>query len=397
VNSRRVIIVGGGIVGLATAYRLGEKFPGARITLLEKEAGLGRHQTGHNSGVLHCGLYYQPGSVKARLAVSGIRQMVEFCQENSIPHEVCGKLVVAANESELPRLRALHERGQVNGLEGLRWLTADEMREIEPHVGGVAALRVPQEGIADYPKVCEVLAARLSERGAVVVTGARVERLQRSGSGWQARTAKGDYESDFLINCAGLHCDRVAELAGERRELRILPFRGEYYKLKPARQHLVRHLIYPVPDPRFPFLGVHFTRLIQGGIEAGPNAVLASSREGYRKTDFNAADFLDALSYRGFWRFLRRYPSTAWFELRRSLSRNLFCQSLQRLVPEIQPDDLETGGSGVRAQAISPAGELVQEFCLVARPNALHVLNAPSPAATASLAIGAEIVSMLPN
>jgi L-2-hydroxyglutarate oxidase len=397
VNSRRVIIVGGGIVGLATAYRLGEKFPGARITLLEKEAGLGRHQTGHNSGVLHCGLYYQPGSVKARLAVSGIRQMVEFCQENSIPHEVCGKLVVAANESELPRLRALHARGQVNGLEGLRWLTADEMREIEPHVGGVAALRVPQEGIADYPKVCEVLAARLSERGAVVVTGARVERLQRSGSGWQARTAKGDYESDFLINCAGLHCDRVAELAGERRELRILPFRGEYYKLKPARQHLVRHLIYPVPDPRFPFLGVHFTRLIQGGIEAGPNAVLASSREGYRKTDFNAADFLDALSYRGFWRFLRRYPSTAWFELRRSLSRNLFCQSLQRLVPEIQPDDLETGGSGVRAQAISPAGELVQEFCLVARPNALHVLNAPSPAATASLAIGAEIVSMLPN
>jgi (S)-2-hydroxyglutarate dehydrogenase len=397
VNSRRVIIVGGGIVGLATAYRLGEKFPGARITLLEKEAGLGRHQTGHNSGVLHCGLYYQPGSVKARLAVSGIRQMVEFCQENSIPHEVCGKLVVAANESELPRLRALHERGQVNGLEGLRWLTADEMREIEPHVGGVAALRVPQEGIADYPKVCEVLAARLSERGAVVVTGARVERLQRSGSGWQARTAKGDYESDFLINCAGLHCDRVAELAGERRELRILPFRGEYYKLKPARQHLVRHLIYPVPDPRFPFLGVHFTRLIQGGIEAGPNAVLASSREGYRKTDFNAADFLDALSYRGFWRFLGRYPSTAWFELRRSLSRNLFCQSLQRLVPEIQPDDLETGGSGVRAQAISPAGELVQEFCLVTRPNALHVLNAPSPAATASLAIGAEIVSMLPN
>jgi len=397
VNSRRVLIVGGGIVGLATAYRLGEKFPGARITLLEKEAGLGRHQTGHNSGVLHCGLYYQPGSVKARLAVSGIRQMVAFCEENSIPHDVCGKLVVAANESELARLRALHERGQVNGLEGLRWLTRDEMREIEPHVGGVAALRVPQEGIADYPKVCEVLAARLSERGAVVVTGARVERLQRSGSGWRARTPKGDYESDFLINCAGLHCDRVAELAGERRELRILPFRGEYYKLKPARQHLVRHLIYPVPDPRFPFLGVHFTRLIHGGIEAGPNAVLASSREGYRKTDFNAADLFDALSYRGFWRFLRRYPSTAWFELRRSLSRNLFCQSLQRLVPEIQPDDLDTGGSGVRAQAISPAGELVQEFCLVARPNALHVLNAPSPAATASLAIGAEIVSMLPD
>lgn len=396
-NSRRVIIVGGGIVGLATAYRLGEKFPAAHITLLEKEAGLGRHQTGHNSGVLHCGLYYQPGSVKARLAVSGIRQMVAFCEENSIPHEVCGKLVVAADESEVPRLKALHERGRVNGLEGLRWLTRDQMSEIEPHVGGVAALRVPQEGIADYPRVCEVLAAKLSERNAVVVTGARVERLERHGSGWRAHTPKGDYEADFLINCAGLHCDRVAELAGERRELRILPFRGEYYKLKPARQHLVRHLIYPVPDPRFPFLGVHFTRLIHGGIEAGPNAVLATSREGYRKTDFNASDLFDALSYGGFWHFLRRYPSTAWFELRRSLSRNLFCRSLQRLVPEIQPGDLDTGGSGVRAQAISPAGELVQEFCLVTRPNALHVLNAPSPAATASLAIGAEIVSMLPE
>ncbi len=397
VNSRRFIIVGGGIVGLATAYRLTEKFPGARITLLEKEAMLGRHQTGHNSGVLHCGLYYQPGSVKARLAVSGIRQMIAFCQENSIPHEVCGKLVVAADESEVARLRTLHERGQVNGLEGLRWLTRDEMRDIEPHAGGVAALRVPQEGIADYPRVCEVLAAKLSERGAIVVTGARVERLQHSGNGWRAHTPKGDYEADFLINCAGLHCDRVAELAGEHRELRILPFRGEYYKLKPARQHLVRHLIYPVPDPRFPFLGVHFTRLIHGGIEAGPNAVLATSREGYRKADFNAADLFDALSYGGFWRFLRRYPSIAWFELRRSLSRNLFCRSLQRLVPEIQPDDLETGGSGVRAQAISPGGELVQEFSLVSRPNALHVLNAPSPAATASLAIGAEIVSMLPD
>jgi L-2-hydroxyglutarate oxidase len=396
-NSRRVIIVGGGIVGLATAYRLAEKFPTTRITLLEKEAALGQHQTGHNSGVLHCGLYYQPGSVKARLAVAGIRQMVAFCQENGIPHEVCGKLVVAAEESEVPRLRALEERGRINGLEGLRWLTAGEMREIEPHVGGVAALRVPQEGIVDYPRVCEELSARLSDRGVRIVTGAGVRRLLQTGGCWRAVTNGGEFEADFLINCAGLHCDRVAELAGERRDTRILPFRGEYYKLKPARQHLVRNLIYPVPDPRFPFLGVHFTRLIHGGIEAGPNAVLATSREGYRKTDFRAGDLFDALSYRGFWKFLRRYPSTAWFELRRSLSRTLFCRSLQRLVPEIQPDDLDTGGSGVRAQAISPAGELVQEFCLISRPNALHVLNAPSPAATASLAIGAEIVSMLPS
>jgi (S)-2-hydroxyglutarate dehydrogenase len=381
-------------VGLATAYRLGERFPGARITVLEKESEAGRHQTGHNSGVLHCGLYYKPGSVKARLAVSGIRQMVEFCQ-HAIPHEVCGKLVVATEESEVPRLRALEERGRANGLEGLCWLEPGQMREIEPHVGGVAALRVPQEGIVDYPAVCATLVSLLAARGTQVATGARVSRLERRGNGWLARTGGRDFEGDFLITCAGLHSDRVAEMAGERREVRILPFRGEYYKLKPERQSLVRHLIYPVPDPRFPFLGVHLTRLIHGGIEAGPNAVLAFAREGYRKTDFNARDLFDALSYGGFWRFLRNYPSTAWYEMRRSFSRELFCRALQRLVPEIRPDDLATGGSGVRAQAISPAGELVQDFSLIARPNALHVLNAPSPAATASLAIGAEIVGMV--
>lgn len=392
---RNFVIIGGGIVGLATAYRLGQRSPDAAVTVLEKEDAVGKHQTGNNSGVLHCGLYYKPGSVKARLAVNGIRQMVAFCQENAIPHDVCGKLVVAADENEVPRLRALEERGRTNGLEGLCRLTASEMREIEPHVGGVAGLRVPQEGIVDYPKVCTVLAGKLAERGARVITGARVECLRDAGNGWRAETGKDGFEADFLINCAGLHCDRVAELAGERREMRILPFRGEYYKLKPARQHLVRNLIYPVPDPRFPFLGVHLTRLIHGGIEAGPNAVLAGAREGYRKTDINPRDLFDALSYGGFWRFLGRYPSTAWFELWRSFSRDLFCRSIQRLLPELQPDDLETGGSGVRAQAISPAGELIQEFCLITRPNALHVLNAPSPAATASLAIGAEIVSMI--
>jgi len=394
VNSRNVIVIGGGIVGLATAYRLGERFPGARITLLEKESGVGRHQTGHNSGVLHCGLYYKPGSVKARLAVEGIRQMVEFCRENGVPHDVCGKLVVAADDSELDRLRALQERGTANGLEGLRWLGRDQMREIEPHVGGVAALRVPQEGIVDYPQVCETLVRKLAERGTKVATGARVTRLRQSGGGWIAETPTGEFAGDFVINCAGLYCDRVAELAGERRDMRILPFRGEYYKLRPERQQLVRHLIYPVPDPRFPFLGVHFTRLIHGGIEAGPNAVLAFAREGYTKTDFNAADLFDALSYGGFWRFLRKYPSMAWYELRRSFSRELFCRSLQRLVPEIRPDDLATGGSGVRAQAIAPEGEIVQDFRFIARPNALHVLNAPSPAATASLAIGSAVVEM---
>jgi L-2-hydroxyglutarate oxidase LhgO len=397
VNSKRIIIVGGGIVGLATAFRLGQRFPGARITVLEKEDQPGKHQSSHNSGVLHCGLYYKPGSVRARLAVTGIRQMVEFCQENAVPHDVCGKLVVAADESEVPRLKALQERGTANGLEGLRWLGRDEMHEIEPYAGGVAALRVPQEGICDYPRVCEILAAKLAASGAKVATSARVDRLDRTGGGWLARTTAGDFESDFLINCAGLHSDRVLQIAGERRELRVLPFRGEYYKIKPERQHLVRNLIYPVPDPRFPFLGVHFTRLIHGGVECGPNAVLALAREGYRKTDFNPADLFDVLTYAGFWRFLLRYRATAWYELRRSFSRELFGRSLERLLPEIQTSDLDTGGSGVRAQAISPEGEIYQDFCLVARPNALHVLSAPSPAATASLAIGNEIVTMVEN
>ncbi len=393
-NSHQVIIVGGGIVGLATAYRLGERFPGARITLLEKEDTVGRHQTGHNSGVLHCGLYYKPGSAKARLAVTGIRQMVAFCQENGIPHEICGKLVVAADDTEVTRLRDLHERGAANGLEGLRWMGPAEMREIEPHVGGVAALRVPQEGIVDYAKVCAALVGILRQRGAKVVTGARVTRIRSTNGTWIAETPVGEFAGDFLINCAGLHCDRVAELAGERREVRIVPFRGEYYQIRAERQSLVRHLIYPVPDPRFPFLGVHFTRLIHGGIEAGPNAVLAFAREGYRKTDFKPGDLFDALSYGGFWRFLRKYPSMAWYELRRSFSRELFCRSLQRLVPEIRPADLAPGGSGVRAQAIAPEGDPLQDFRFIPRKNALHVLNAPSPGATASLAIGTEIVAM---
>ena len=394
-NSKRVIIVGGGIVGLATAYRFGQRFPGARITVLEKEDQPGKHQSSHNSGVLHCGLYYKPGSVRARLAVTGIRQMVAFCQANAIPHEVCGKLVVAADESEIPRLKDLQERGRANGLKGLCWLGPDEMRDLEPHAGGVAALRVPEEGICDYPRVCETLATKLAASGAKVVTSARVERLDHAGSGWLARTTAGDFEGDFLLNCAGLHSDRVLQKAGERCDLRVLPFRGEYYKIKPERQHLVRNLIYPVPDPRFPFLGVHFTRLIRGGVECGPNAVLALAREGYRKTDVNATDLFDALTYAGFWRFLLRYRATAWYELRRSLSRKIFARSLQRLVPEIETSDLATGGSGVRAQAISPEGEIYQDFCLVARPNALHVLSAPSPAATASLAIGGEIVNMV--
>ena len=386
-------IVGGGIVGLATAFRLLQKHPDTKVTVLEKETAVGQHQTGHNSGVLHAGLYYKPGSVKARLAVRGIRQMLAFCQEHGVAHEQCGKLVVAADEEEVPRLQKLHERGQQNGLEGLRMLGREEMLEIVPHVGGVAALRVPQEGIVDYGQVCGALVSEIEARGGKVVTGAKVKAMNPSTGGWRLETASGDFEVAFAINCAGLQSDRVAAMAGSRREVRIIPFRGEYFKIRPERQSLVRNLIYPVPDPKFPFLGVHFTRLIHGGIEAGPNAVLACAREGYRKTDVNLYDLLDTFTYPGFWRFLFRYPRMCASELRRSLSRKLFCESLQRLVPEVRPDDLATGGAGVRAQAVEPSGNLVQDFRFVKGHNVLHVLNAPSPAATAALAIGEEILA----
>lgn len=391
-NQRRIVIVGGGIVGLAVAYKLGRRWPDAQVTLVEKEDAVGRHQTGNNSGVLHAGLYYKPGSAKARLAVSGIKQMAEFCRENRVPHEICGKLVVAADETELPRLHALLERGRQNRLLGVELLKAEAMREIEPHVGGVAALRVPEEGIVDYGRVCEALASKVVGQGGQVVTNARVAKLIPVSDGWRALTTAGEFSAHFLINCAGLHCDRVSELAGEKRSVRIVPFRGEYYKIRPERQHLVRHLIYPTPDPQFPFLGVHFTRLIHGGIEAGPNAVLAFAREGYRKTDINLLDLWDALTFSGLWRFVGKHKRMSWEEIRRSFSKKLFCASLRRLVPEIRENDLATGGAGVRAQAMSPDGELVHDFCLVQRPTALHVLNAPSPAATAALAIGDEIV-----
>ena len=394
-NSPKIIIIGGGIVGLGTALKLGVAFPRAAITVLEKEAQVGQHQTGNNSGVLHCGLYYRPGSVKARMAVQGVQEMVAFCRANGVPHEICGKLVVAVDAPEVERLRGLHERGRQNGLQGLQWLNGDEMRAIEPHVGGVAGLRVPQEGIVDYPAVCSALLSNIAEQGGKLLTQAKVTGLRATSSGWVAMTTAGDFEGEFLVNCAGLHCDRVSELAGERRRVRIVPFRGEYYRIKPTRQHLVKHLIYPVPDPQFPFLGVHFTRLIKGGVEAGPNAVLAFKREGYKKTDFSPADLYDALSFVGLWRFLGRHQRMCWEEMKRSFSKELFCQSLQRLVPAICAEDLEPGGAGVRAQALDPDGTLVQDFSFVRGRKALHVLNAPSPAATAALTIGGEIAAQL--
>ncbi|MGA7887457.1 MAG: L-2-hydroxyglutarate oxidase [Acidobacteriaceae bacterium] len=390
----KVAVIGGGIVGLATAHQLLQRYPAVELLLLEKEAGPGRHQSGHNSGVLHAGLSYKPGSVKARLAVEGLRRMVEFCSEHQIPHDQCGKIVVATNEEEIPRLRALLARGKANGLEGLELLRGEQIRDIEPHAAGIEAVRVPQEGIVDYPAVCEAMAKDIGARGGEVRFSSKVTGL-RKGPRWTILTRAGDYEADFLINCAGLQCDRVSRMAGNRDTTRIVPFRGEYCQLRPERQFLVRNLIYPVPDPGLPFLGVHCTRMIHGGIEVGPNAVLALAREGYRRTDFSLRDTVETLTYRGFWRFFLRHPRLCWDELKPSLSRELFVRSLQRLVPELRSDDLTPGGSGVRAQALSPQGDLVQDFCFVRQPAALQVLNAPSPAATASLAIADHIVDQL--
>ena len=388
------LIIGGGIVGLATARQLLLKHPGTKVTVLEKEQAPGMHQTGHNSGVLHCGLYYTPGSLKAKLAVEGIRKMSEFCVKHDVPHEICGKLVVATDETEVARMNHLYERGSANGLKGLKKLCREEMLEIEPQIGGIAALKVPQEGIVNYEAVVCALVKEIESLGGQVITKAKVTGLIE-GNQWTAETLAGDFDAEWIINCAGLYSDRVSQLTGQKRDLRIVPFRGEYYKLKEESQHLVNHLIYPVPNPEFPFLGVHFTRLIDGGIEAGPNAVLAFAREGYRKTTINLYDLFDAITYPGLWRFAVKYPKMCLHELRGSFSKNYFCKQLQKLIPAVKPDDLITGGAGVRAQAMSPEGGLVQDFHFARGNKALHVLNAPSPAATASLAIGSEIVNQL--
>ena len=387
-----VIIVGGGIVGLATAHRLLAARPQTKLLLLEKEPHLAAHQTGNNSGVLHSGLYYKPGSAKARLAVQGLQQMVAFCHEHGVAHEQCGKIVVATDESELPRLENLWQRGQANGLQGLRKLTAEQIRELEPHAAGIAAIHVPQEGIVDYPAVCETLGGLIRKNGGDIRLDTRVLKLISRPDGWTLETSAGSFSARFVITCGGLHSDRLVKASGQTPSAKIIPFRGEYYKIKKERQNLVRNLIYPVPDPKFPFLGVHFTRLIHGGIEAGPNAVLAFAREGYRWSDVNPRDLAESLCFPGLWKFLAHYPSMCGYEIRRSLSRAEFCRSLQKLVPEIRREDLETGGAGVRAQAMLPDGKLVEDFHFEEGRGILHVVNAPSPAATAALAIGAQIL-----
>lgn len=389
---KSVLVVGGGAVGLASALRIQERFPSATVTLLEKEPLVAQHQTGNNSGVLHCGLAYRPGSKKAELAVRGIRQMIEFCVRHGVRHDVCGKLVVASRDEQIPRLHDLLARGQANGVGGLKLLSQGEMAGIEPHARGVAALRVPEEGIVDYPGVCHAMAAEIERRGGKVVCRAEARKLVRRGDAWVAETPAGTFEAQALVTCAGLQADRVARLAGENPATVIVPFRGDYYKLKPERESLVRNLIYPVADPKFPFLGVHFTRMIAGGIEAGPNAVLALKREGYDRTSFNFRDAVDALAFPGLWRFLSRHAAMCTHELRRAFSQRMFCEALQNLVPEVQASDIVPAGAGVRAQAMRADGNLVDDFDFLTRRATVHVLNAPSPAATAALAIG-EVVS----
>jgi (S)-2-hydroxyglutarate dehydrogenase len=391
----RYAIIGGGIVGLATARHLATTQPGAQITVLEKESGWGAHQTGHNSGVIHAGVYYKPGSLKARLCFAGSRSMVDFCREYGIPVEVCGKLIVATDAAELPRLHALHERAVANGLR-VRLCTPAEAAELEPAVACVEALHVESTGIVDFGQVCARLATLVADAGGELRTGTRVVSIAASGSEIVIGTAAGaEIRADALVNCAGLHADRIARLAGIRPPARIVPFRGEYYELVPERRDLVRGLIYPVPDPQFPFLGVHLTRMIDGSVHAGPNAVLALAREGYRWRDVRVRDALDALTYPGLLRLGRRHWRYGLGEVRRSLSKRRFADSLARLVPALTVDDLVPAGAGVRAQAVLPSGDLVDDFLIVTRPGQVHVLNAPSPAATSSLEIAKHIAAEL--
>ena len=389
-----IAVIGGGIVGLATANALLDARPGARLTVLEAEDRFAAHQTGHNSGVIHSGLYYKPGSMKARYCVEGREAMYRFCEQHSIAHERCGKIVVATDESEFPRLQELYNRGEANGLKGIRWLTAEEIRQYEPHASGLRGLHVPETGIVDYKAVAGRLARLAQDRGCTMKVASRVVGFRNVAGRMVLQTPADEIQCKALVNCGGLQSDRVARLCGVDPGVRIVPFRGEYYELIASRQFLVKNLIYPVPDPTFPFLGVHFTRMVGGGVEAGPNAVLAFKREGYRKTDFKIKDMTDTLGYGGFWKMAGRCWKTGVGEMWRSFSKHAFVKALQRLLPELRDEDVKPGGSGVRAQAMDPSGKLLDDFHVVRAPRMIHVLNAPSPAATSSLRIGKAIAEM---
>lgn len=391
-----VCVIGGGIVGLSTALKTLEKMPSLRICLLEKEAGLALHQTGNNSGVIHSGIYYKPGSRKALNCLSGYKYLLNFCDEHSIPYNLCGKLIVAVDESELPALENLYTRGLENGLTQITKIAKEEISEYEPHTTGVAALHLPYTGIIHYRDVCLKIAEILKNKyGAEIQTSTRVTGISTRGKHSLVLTEKGDIEARLIINTAGLHSDRIAGMTVRDPGVRIIPFRGEYYKLRTESEYLVKGLIYPVPDPRFPFLGVHFTRLIHGGVEAGPNAVFALKREGYKKTDIFLPDVWSSLSWPGFQKVMMKYTKMGMNEYYRSFSKAAFTRALQRLIPEIEKDDLVPGGAGVRAQACDRDGNLLDDFLFAESEYAINVLNAPSPAATASLSIGEHIAEKI--
>ncbi|HEY9862479.1 MAG TPA: L-2-hydroxyglutarate oxidase [Candidatus Obscuribacterales bacterium] len=389
-------IIGGGIAGLSTGMALGQKYPDAKILVLEKESNWAFHQTGNNSGVIHSGIYYKPGSFKAKFCRDGSRSMVEFCQEHGIAHEVCGKVIVATDESELPRLENLFQRGLENGLNVTK-ISAEEVREVEPHVNCIAGIRVPTTGIVSYKQVCLKYADLIRLQGGDLRLNTKVTKIVQAGDRQVLETNQGDFETRFVVNCAGLHSDRVARMGQADPKAKIVPFRGEYYELVPEKRYLVKTLIYPVPNPAFPFLGVHFTKMIDGTVHAGPNAVLSLKREGYKKTDFDLRDFAEVMTYPAFWKLAAKHADEGIQEIIRSFSKAAFVRSLQKLIPEVCSEDLIPTHAGVRAQALMDDGKLVDDFLIISGPNSIHVCNAPSPAATSSLEIGKAIAAQIPQ
>lgn len=389
-------IIGGGIVGLASGMALGKRYPNARILVLEKESNWAYHQTGNNSGVIHSGIYYKPGSFKAKFCRDGSRTMVEFCQQYGIDYEVCGKVIVATEVEQLSQLENLYKRGLDNGLNVTK-ISAEEVREIEPHVSCLAGIRVPTTGIVNYKQVCQKYADLIKSQGGDLRLNTKVEKISQTSTGMVLETNNSTFETRFVINCAGLHSDRIAKLGQVDPQAKIVPFRGEYYELIPEKRYLVKTLIYPVPNPAFPFLGVHFTKMIDGSVHAGPNAVLSLKREGYKKTDFDLRDFTEVMTYPGFWKLASRHADEGIQEIIRSFSKAAFVRSLQKLIPEVKAEDLVPTHAGVRAQALMSDGKLVDDFLIVQGKNATHVCNAPSPAATCSLEIGRAIASAIPS
>lgn len=389
-----IIFIGGGIVGTASALKLLEK-KNLRILLIEAEDTLAKHQTGNNSGVIHSGLYYKPGSLKALNCTRGREMLYQFCEEHSIPHERCGKIVVATDESELSQLKMLEERGIANGLVGIKRLTKEEIKEYEPYSNGIEALYVPQTGIVDYVAVTNKYAKLIMKNGGEIKLKSKAVSIKVNCNQIVVCTEEDEFKSKYLVNCGGLYSDKVAKMSGVNPDVKIIPFRGEYYELKKDKQHLVKNLIYPVPDPQFPFLGVHFTRMIHGGVEAGPNAVLAFKRTGYKKSDIDISQITEMLLYPGFWKMAKKHYKMGWEEFKRSFSKKLFVKSLQKLIPELAEDDIIPGGAGVRAQALDRNGKLLDDFRIIQTDKMIHVLNAPSPAATASLSIGDTISDMI--